>query len=135
MDALNKVLEIANQLVKTEESHLEMMKNILEINQRHLEISQKILESQEILWQEVSGIKRRLNDLSRNYGGLSRSIGLLIERDTRHHLPTWIRRRLNLSIERLERRVIKSIGEFDGYAEVNNKVVVAEVKTTLRFEM
>ena len=146
MDALNKVLEIIRQLVKTEESHLGMTRSILEINQRHLEISQKILESQERLWQEVgkideniermwkevNDIERRLNDLSRNYGGLSRSIGLLIERDARHYLPTWIRRRLNLSIERLERRVIENIGEFDGYAETDNKVVVAEVKTTLR---
>lgn len=154
IDTLNKVLEITEQLAKVEESHLEITRNILEISQRHIEISQKILENQEKLWQEVeklwqevrkineniermwkevSDIKRRLSDLSRNYGGLSKSIGLLIERDTRHYLPTWIRRRLNLNIERLERHVIENIGEFDGYADVGDKVVVAEVKTTLRF--
>ncbi len=103
------------------------------------EQQEELRKGQEALRSDVDGLKvvvsvlgRRIDRLSRDVGGLSRSVGLLVERDVRHYLPGWVRSALGINVDRLRRARIEGVGEFDGYAQVDNKVVVAEVKTTLR---
>jgi len=99
----------------------------------------KLWEENNRLWQEVRGLKINVNrlsksvdSLSRGYGGLSDTVGYLVEQNVRHYLPSWVRDELGINIIKLRRRVVEGVGEFDGYAEVNNKIIVTEVKTTLR---
>ncbi|WP_054850600.1 hypothetical protein [Vulcanisaeta sp. JCM 14467] len=93
---------------------------------------EELRKGQEELRVGLDNLSRKVDGLSRSYGGLSRNMGLLIEQNVRHYLPAWVREVLGVNVDRLRRRVIEGVGEFDGYAEAGNKVVVAEVKETLR---
>uniref|UniRef100_UPI0025BB18F8 hypothetical protein n=1 Tax=Caldivirga sp. UBA161 TaxID=1915569 RepID=UPI0025BB18F8 len=85
------------------------------------------------IWQEIRDIRIELKNLRSTYGGLSRSVGLLLERDARHYLPEWIKRNLGLNVDKLSRFAIRNVIEVDGYAEVDGKAIVVEIKATLRF--
>ena len=49
-----------------------------------------------------------------------------------HYLPMWIKDRLGFNVDKLRRIIVENVGEFDGYVEVNDWVIVVEVKATLR---
>ena len=63
---------------------------------------------------------------------VSELVDFLIMQNIKRYLPAWVREVLGVGIDRLRRRVIEGIGEFDGYAEVGNKVIVAKITVTLR---
>ena len=146
MEGQAKLMDVAGELAENQRELMSMTRQVLEVVQRladvearHMEVTQRMLEElkalkdgQEALRAGLNNLSRRVDGLSRSYGGLSKSMGLLIERDVRRYLPAWVRNALSIGIDKLRRRVIEGVGEFDCYAEANNKVVVAEVKATLR---
>ena len=65
---------------------------------------------------------------------VSELVDFLIMQDIKRYLPAWVREVLGVNVDRLGRRVVGGVGGFDGYAEVDNRVVVAEVKEILRLK-
>ena len=132
MDVVKELAEGQRELMNMTRQVLETVQRLADVETKHLEITQRILEEIKALREGQEELRVGLSNLRRDVGGLSRSVGMLIERDVRHYLPAWVRDALGIGIDRLRRRVVEGVGEFDGYAEAGNKVVVAEVKETLR---
>jgi len=63
---------------------------------------------------------------------LSRTVGKLVEQNIRHYLPAWIRETYGITVDRVRRLKVNNIAEFDGYVETEDKVLLMEIKTTLR---
>ena len=63
---------------------------------------------------------------------VSELVDFLIMQDIKRYLPAWVREVLGVNIDRLRRRVIEGVGEFDGYAEFGDKVIAVKITVTLR---
>jgi len=103
------------------------------------EENRKIWEEIHKLWEEVRELRRNHENLtrtvrgvSRDLGGLSRTVGKLVEQDIRHYLPGWVRERYGIAVDRVRRLRLDSEAEFDGFVEAEDKVLLIEIKTTLR---
>ncbi|GAB6947434.1 hypothetical protein JCM16161A_15640 [Vulcanisaeta sp. JCM 16161] len=117
--------EDQNRLWQENKRINENIEKLWQENNRLWEEVKRLADNQERLWQENRSIRRELS-------GISRTVGALVERDVRHYLPNWVRERFGINVDRLRRARIEGVGEFDGYAEVDNKVIAAEIKATLR---
>jgi len=103
------------------------------------EENRKIWEEIHKLWEEVRELRRNhenltrtVRSISRDLGGLSRTVGKLVEQDIRHYLPGWVRERYGIAVDRVRRLRLDSEAEFDGFVEAEDKVLLIEIKTTLR---
>ena len=103
------------------------------------EENRKIWEEIHKLWEEVRELRRNhenltrtVRSISRDLGGLSRTVGKLVEQDIRHYLPGWVRERYDITVDRVRRLRLDSEAEFDGFVEAEDKVLLIEIKTTLR---
>ncbi|KUO90669.1 MAG: hypothetical protein AT713_04375 [Caldivirga sp. JCHS_4] len=101
--------------------------------------NRKIWEEIHKLWEEVRELRRNhenltrtVRSISRDLGGLSRTVGKLVEQDIRHYLPGWVRERYGITVDRVRRLRLDSEAEFDGFVEAEDKVLLIEIKTTLR---
>ncbi len=121
----NKIWQEIKALREGQDAMRTDINKLWEENNKIWQEIRRINENIEKLWQENRSIRRELS-------GISRTVGALVERDVRHYLPNWVRERLGINVDRLRRVRIEGVGEFDGYAEVDNKVIAAEVKATLR---
>ena len=63
---------------------------------------------------------------------VSELVDFLIMQDIKRYLPAWVREVLGVNVDRLRRRVVEGVGEFDGYAEFGDKVIVVKITVTLR---
>ncbi|GAB6943374.1 hypothetical protein [Vulcanisaeta sp. JCM 14467] len=63
---------------------------------------------------------------------VSELVDFLIMQDIKRYLPAWVREALGVNVDKLGRRVVEGVGEFDGYAEFGDKVIVAKIMVTLR---
>ncbi|GGI68007.1 hypothetical protein GCM10007112_01330 [Vulcanisaeta souniana JCM 11219] len=129
---VNRLWENQNKLWETVKA-LQEGQNALRADVNKLwEENKKINENIEKLWQENNKMWKEIRSIRIELSGVSRTVGALVERDVRHYLPSWVRERFGVNVDRLRRARIEGIGEFDGYAEVDNKVVAVEIKATLR---
>jgi len=110
-----------------------------EINEDLREEVRKLWEENHRIWEEIRELRKNHEDLartvkgiSRDLGGLSRTVGKLVEQDIRHYLPGWVRERYDITVDRIRRLRLDSEAEFDGFVETEDKVLLIEIKTTLR---
>ena len=103
------------------------------------EENHKIWEEIRKIWEEIYGLRKSHEDLTRivkgvlkDLSGLSRTVGKLVEQNIRHYLPAWIRETYGITVDRVRRLKVNNIAEFDGYVETEDKVLLMEIKTTLR---
>jgi len=117
----------------------EEMGKLREENQKIWEEIRKLREENQKIWEEIRELRKDHEDLtrtvrgvSRDLGGLSRTVGKLVEQDIRHYLPGWVRERYGIAVDRVRRLRLDSEAEFDGFVEAEDKVLLIEIKTTLR---
>jgi chromosome segregation ATPase len=117
-----------------EENH-----KIWENIQKIWEEIRKLREENQKIWEEIRELRKNHEDLartvrgiSRDLGGLSRTVGKLVEQDIRHYLPGWVRERYGITVDRIRRLRLDGEAEFDGFVETEDKVLLIEIKTTLR---
>ncbi|ADY01924.1 hypothetical protein VMUT_1722 [Vulcanisaeta moutnovskia 768-28] len=139
MEVLNKVLEAVQRLTENEEKLWENQNKLWEENNKIWQEIRALREGQYAmredirrLWEENNKIWKELRGLRREVSGVSNTVGVLVERDARHYLPAWVRAKVGVNVDRLRRARVEDIGEFDGYAEADNRVIAVEVKATLR---
>jgi len=151
--ALSQLTDSVNKLTKSIEDLREEIRKLWEENHRIWEEIQKMREDirelreenqkiwEEIrkIWEEIHGLRKSHEDLIRivkgvlkDLGGLSRTVGKLVEQNIRHYLPAWIRETYGITVDRVRRLKVNNIAEFDGYVETEDKVLLMEIKTTLR---
>ena len=130
--SLRQLIDVVHSLAEGQDALRADVDRLWQENNKLWQEVRRINDNIEKLWKEIMDINRELTSLSRSYGGLSEAVGFLVEQNARHYLQSWVREGLGISIDRFKRRRVEGVGEFDGYAEVGDKVVVAEVKTTLR---
>jgi len=123
--SLNQLIESVNKLTKSIEDLREEVRKLWEENHRIWEEIRELRKNHEDLARTVRGI-------SRDLGGLSRTVGKLVEQDIRHYLPGWVRERYDITVDRIRRLRLDSEAEFDGFVETEDKVLLIEIKTTLR---
>jgi len=123
--SLNQLIESVNKLTKSIEDLREEVRKLWEENHRIWEEIRELRKNHEDLARTVKGI-------SRDLGGLSRTVGKLVEQDIRHYLPGWVRERYDITVDRIRRLRLDSEAEFDGFVETEDKVLLIEIKTTLR---
>jgi hypothetical protein len=111
---------------------MEITRAILESQNKHMEITRAVLENQDKLLENMRELWRAVRGLRSDVGGLAGSVGKLIEREIRYYLPLWIRENMGINVDRLRRFTVRGVVEFDAYAETEDKVIVAEIKATLR---
>ena len=153
MEVLNKVLEAVQRLTENEEKLWENQNKLWEEVKSLRESQNKLWEENNKIWQEIRALRegqdamredirrlweennkiwKELRGLRREVSGVSNTVGVLVERDARHYLPAWVRAKVGVNVDRLRRARVEDIGEFDGYAEADNRVIAVEVKATLR---
>jgi len=117
----------------------EEIKKLREEVNKLWEENHKIWEEIRKIWEEIHGLRKSHEDLTRivkgvlkDLGGLSRTVGKLVEQNIRHYLPAWIRETYGITVDRVRRLKVNNIAEFDGYVETEDKVLLMEIKTTLR---
>jgi len=117
----------------------EDIRELREENHKIWEEIRKLREENQKIWEEIRELRKNHEDLtrtvkgiSRDLGGLSRTVGKLVEQDIRHYLPAWIRETYGITVDRVRRLKVNNIAEFDGYVETEDKVLLMEIKTTLR---
>jgi len=158
--SLNQLIESVNKLTKSIEDLREEVRKLWEENHRIWEEIRRLREENQKIWEEIRKLREEVNKLweenhrmweeirelrknhedlartvkgiSRNLGGLSRTVGKLVEQDIRHYLPGWVRERYGITVDRIRRLRLDSEAEFDGYVETEDKVLLIEIKTTLR---
>jgi len=123
--SLNQLIESVNKLTKSIEDLREEVRKLWEENHRIWEEIRELRKNHEDLARTVRGI-------SRDLGGLSRTVGKLVEQNIRHYLPGWVRERYDITVDRIRRLRLDSEAEFDGFVETEDKVLLIEIKTTLR---
>ena len=158
--SLNQLIESVNKLTKSIEDLREEVRKLWEENHRIWEEIRRLREENQKIWEEIRKLREEVNKLweenhrmweeirelrknhedlartvkgiSRNLGGLSRTVGKLVEQDIRHYLPGWVRERYGITVDRIRRLRLDSEAEFDGFVETEDKVLLIEIKTTLR---
>jgi len=126
---------IWEEISKLREENQKIWENI----QKMWEEIHKLQEENHRIWEEIRELRKDHEDLtrtvrgvSRDLGGLSRTVGKLVEQDIRHYLPGWVRERYGIAVDRVRRLRLDSEAEFDGFVEAEDKVLLIEIKTTLR---
>ncbi|MFP3195258.1 MAG: hypothetical protein RXQ74_00120 [Caldivirga sp.] len=144
--SLNQLTDSVNRLTKAVEELKEEIRKLWEENHRIWEEIHrmweemgKLREENQKIWEEIRELRKDHEDLtrtvrgvSRDLGGLSRTVGKLVEQDIRHYLPGWVRERYGIAVDRVRRLKLDSEAEFDGFVEAEDKVLLIEIKTTLR---
>jgi len=144
--SLNQLTDSVNRLTKAVEELKEEVRKLWEENHRIWEEIHrmweemgKLREENQKIWEEIRELRKDHEDLtrtvrgvSRDLGGLSRTVGKLVEQDIRHYLPGWVRERYGIAVDRVRRLRLDSEAEFDGFVEAEDKVLLIEIKTTLR---
>jgi len=134
-----KMWEEIGKLREENQKIWEEIKKLREEVNKLWEENHKIWEEIRKIWEEIHGLRKSHEDLIRivkgvlkDLGGLSRTVGKLVEQDIRHYLPAWIRETYGITVDRVRRLKVNNIAEFDGYVETEDKVLLMEIKTTLR---
>jgi len=127
--------KIWEEISKLREENQKIWENI----QKMWEEIHKLQEENHRIWEEIRELRKNHENLtrivrgvSRDLGGLSRTVGKLVEQDIRHYLPGWVRERYDITVDRIRRLRLDSEAEFDGFVETEDKVLLIEIKTTLR---
>jgi len=127
--------KIWEEISKLREENQKIWENI----QKMWEEIHKLQEENHRIWEEIRELRKNHENLtrivrgvSRDLGGLSRTVGKLVEQDIRHYLPGWVRERYGIAVDRVRRLRLDSEAEFDGFVEAEDKVLLIEIKTTLR---
>jgi len=134
-----KIWEEMGKLREENQKIWEEIKKLREEVNKLWEENHKIWEEIRKIWEEIHGLRKSHEDLTRivkgvlkDLGGLSRTVGKLVEQNIRHYLPAWIRETYGITVDRVRRLKVNNIAEFDGYVETEDKVLLMEIKTTLR---
>ncbi|PLC67084.1 hypothetical protein B7L70_09305 [Vulcanisaeta sp. EB80] len=134
-----KIWEEIHKLREENQKIWEEIKKLREDVNKLWEENHKIWEEIRKIWEEIHGLRKSHEDLTRivkgvlkDLGGLSRTVGKLVEQNIRHYLPAWIRETYGITVDRVRRLKVNNIAEFDGYVETEDKVLLMEIKTTLR---
>jgi len=135
----HKIWEEIRKLREENQKIWEEIKKLREEVNKLWEENHKIWEEIRKIWEEIHGLRKSHEDLTRivkgvlkDLGGLSRTVGKLVEQNIRHYLPAWIRETYGITVDRVRRLKVNNIAEFDGYVETEDKVLLMEIKTTLR---
>jgi len=127
--------KIWEEISKLREENQKIWENI----QKIWEEIHKLQEENHRIWEEIRELRKNHENLtrivrsvSRDLGGLSRTVGKLVEQNIRHYLPGWVRERYGIAVDRVRRLRLDSEAEFDGFVEAEDKVLLIEIKTTLR---
>ncbi|KUO81631.1 MAG: hypothetical protein AT718_09235 [Vulcanisaeta sp. JCHS_4] len=134
-----KIWEEIRRLREENQKIWEEIRKLREEVNKLWEENHKIWEEIRKIWEEIHGLRKSHEDLIRivkgvlkDLGGLSRTVGKLVEQDIRHYLPAWIRETYGITVDRVRRLKVNNIAEFDGYVETEDKILLMEIKTTLR---
>ncbi|MDT7903181.1 MAG: hypothetical protein RQ838_03825, partial [Caldivirga sp.] len=138
-DSVNRLTKAVEELKEEIRKLWEENHRIWEEIHRMWEEMGKLREENQKIWEEIRELRKDHEDLtrtvrgvSRDLGGLSRTVGKLVEQDIRHYLPGWVRERYGIAVDRVRRLKLDSEAEFDGFVEAEDKVLLIEIKTTLR---
>ncbi|MFP3302178.1 MAG: hypothetical protein RXN84_07095 [Caldivirga sp.] len=138
-EEISKLREENQKIWENIQKIWEEIHKLQEENHRIWEEIRKLREENQKIWEEIRELRKDHEDLtrtvrgvSRDLGGLSRTVGKLVEQDIRHYLPGWVRERYGIAVDRVRRLRLDSEAEFDGFVEAEDKVLLIEIKTTLR---
>jgi chromosome segregation ATPase len=134
-----KIWEEIRRLREENQKIWEEIRKLREEVNKLWEENHKIWEEIRKIWEEIHGLRKSHEDLTKivkgvlkDLGGLSRTVGKLVEQNIRHYLPAWIRETYGITVDRVRRLKVNNVAEFDGYVETEDKVLLMEIKTTLR---
>jgi regulator of replication initiation timing len=138
-EEISKLREENQKIWENIQKIWEEIHKLQEENHRIWEEIHKLREENQKIWEEIRELRKDHEDLTRtvkgilrDLGGLSRTVGKLVEQDIRHYLPAWIKERYGIAVDRVRRLRLDSEAEFDGFVEAEDKVLLIEIKTTLR---
>ncbi|ABW02201.1 hypothetical protein [Caldivirga maquilingensis] len=139
IESVNALTNAVNTLIKEETETRSEIKTLQEGQNKLWEEVKAIREENSKIWLEIKAMRKNYENawiitrqLRSGVNIVSKYLDKLLERDVRHYLPVWIKDKLGFNVDKLKRVVVENVGGFDGYVEVNDWIIVVEVKSTLR---
>ncbi len=138
LDRVERILEqlvvTVQELAKRTEENTKAIEELRKRTEENTDAIKRLEMKVEKLVIEIDKLTKLYKELSLSVGGLENTVGMLTEELVNRDLPVWLLRE-GVQVSQVKGKTILRSGrelEFDFYVEVDNKVYLGEIKTTLR---